>query len=216
MVDAANSVADAVYRLGFENFADSQASDSYVSNAELYQFADDAVKHLSVQVGIFIVLDASVPITAGIGVYNLPANNVFTILAWITPQAGVGGSIAPLRATPVANLFALDNTWAATVGESNRYSLDAASVGTITIYPIPITSGLLGQLCQQFPAATVASGSSQISALPTVLQDYLTYAMLAGGRGKESEHRMPEMLNHFQQRLSLFDQLIDHLWGPGQ
>jgi hypothetical protein len=213
MVDALNSLNDAIYRLGFQSLADC-AANGYVTPPELYQFADDAAKHLSYQVGIFTGLDTSMPVTAGVGVYSLPADHVFTLLAWVAPQAGVG-SIQLLRATPVGNLFALDNTWATTAGESKRYSLDAGSVGTITLYPVPITSGTLEQICQQFPG-TVAAGASQLAAMPSVLQDYLTYAMLAGGRGKESDSALPEMAAHFGQRLNLYDQLIEHLWGPGQ
>lgn len=214
MVDALNSLTDAIYRLGFSSLADCVAN-GFVTPAELYQFADDAVKHLSYKVGIFIGVDSSVPVTAGVSVYSLPANQVFTLVAWVSPLPGVGGSNQPLRPTPVNNLFALDDTWATTTGESNRYSLDAGSVGTITLYPIPINSGTLNQVCQQFPAL-VAGGASQVAAMPSVLQDYLAYAMLAGARGKESDSAMPEMAAHFKQRLSLYDQLADHLWGPGQ
>ena len=212
MVDALNSLNDAIYRLGFQSLADCTAN-GYVSPAELYQFADDAAKHLSYQVGIFTGLDTSIPVTAGVGVYSLPANHVFTLLAWVAPQAGVGGSNQLLRSTPVGNLFALDNTWATTAGESNRYSLDAGSVGTITLYPLPINSGVLNQICQEYPA-TVAAGASQL-ALPSVLQDYLTMAMICGARGKESDSAMPEIASHMKQRLDLMDALIAHLWGPG-
>jgi hypothetical protein len=214
MVDAASSVNDAIFRLGFASLADCTAN-GYVTPTELYQFADDAVKHLSYKAGIFIGLDASVPVTAGVGAYNLPSNHVFTLMAWVAPEAGVGGSNQILRATPVGSLFALDATWATTSGESKRYSLDAGSVGTITLYPVPVTSGTLNQICQQFPT-TVTAAASQVAAMPSVLQDYLTYAMLAGGRGKESDSAMPEMAAHFRGRLSLYDQVIEHLWGPGQ
>lgn len=214
MVDASNSLADAIYRLGFQSLADCTAN-GYVTPTELYQFADDAVKHLSYQVGIFAALDSSIAVTGGVGVYSLPATHVFTLVAWVAPQPGVGGSIQPLRATPVANLFALDNTWATTAGEANRYSLDAGSVGTITLYPVPVNSGVLNQVCQEFPA-TVNAGATQVSGMPSVLQDYVTYAMLAGGRGKESDSAMPEMAAHFKKRLDLYDQVIEHLWGPGQ
>jgi hypothetical protein len=212
MVDAANSVADALYRLGFQNLTDC-TNNGYVSPTELYQFADDAAKHLSYQGAIFIGLDTSVPIVANTAVYSLPASHVFTIMAWVVPSGG--GANLPLRPTPVGNLFALDNTWAATTGPPKRYSLDAGSVGTITLYPIPTANGTLNQICQEFPA-TVTSGASQITAMPSVLQDYVTYKMLAGGRGKESDSALPEMAAHFKERLKLYDQVIQALWGSGQ
>jgi hypothetical protein len=214
MVDASLSLADAIYRLGFLNLAESQTAMAWVSNAELYQFADDVAKKLSYSAGIFVTLDASIAVTAGIGVYGEPATHVFTIYAWITPLARLGGSIQALRPTTVGQLFALDNTWSTTSGEAKRFSLDAGAVGIITIYPLPINSGTLNQICQEFPPA-IAAGSSQVTQMPTVLQDYLTYAMLAGARGKESDSALPEMAAHFQQRLSLYEQVIQHLWGAG-
>jgi hypothetical protein len=48
-----------------------------------------------------------------------------------------------------------------------------------------------------------------------VLQDYFTYAMLAGALGKESEQAMPEMARHYGQRIGLYEQVMDHLWGSG-
>jgi hypothetical protein len=215
MVDASVCLADAIYRLGFASLADSESAQAYTTNAELFQFADDHVKHLSYQGGIFIGLDSSVAVTAGVGVYALPSSHVFTLMAWIAPQAGVGGSNQPLRPTSVGNLFALDTNWATTAGESNRFSLDAGSVGTITTYPISLTSGTLCQICQQFPS-TVTAVAPQVLEMPSVLQDTLTYAMLAGARGKESDSAMPEMAAHFKQRLDLYDQVVQHLWGPGQ
>jgi hypothetical protein len=212
MVDALNSLDDAIFRLGFQNLTDC-TNNGYATPTELYQFADDGAKHLSYQAGIFIGLDTSISVSAGTGVYALPANHVFTLAVWVAPSAP--GNNLPLRPTSVGNLFALDATWATTAGAPNRFSLDAGSVGTLTMYPVPVANGTLNQICQQFPA-TVASGASQIAAMPSVLQDYLTYAMLAGARGKESDSAMPEMAAHFKERLKLYDQVIEHLWGPGQ
>lgn len=99
MVDAANSIADALYRLGYQNATDAQLPNAWVTYAELYQFADDAAKHLSVAAGIFIGLDTSVPVTAGVGVYSEPSTHVFTLFAWIAPNPLVGGSNQVLRPT---------------------------------------------------------------------------------------------------------------------
>jgi hypothetical protein len=74
--------------------------------------------------------------------------------------------------------------------------------------------GTLAQVCQEFPPA-VQDGNSRL-ALPAVLQDHSSYAMPAGAREKESEAAMPEMADHFRQRLKLYGQVIEHLWGPGR
>lgn len=212
-LDVANCLLDVIYRLGFAA-ANELTSTSWVTTAELYQFADDAEKKLSYEAGLFIVYDASVAVSAGTAVYNLPATHVFTLVAAVIDVSG----IHLLRASTVGELWALDATWEATncaAGQApTRSSLDAGAVGTLTLYPIPSVDGTLGQICQEFPG-TVEQGQSMLP-LPTVLQDYFSYRMLAGARGKESDHAMPEMAAHFQQRCELYEQIGEHLWGPGQ
>jgi len=205
-LDVANAVADAAYRLGLQGTTELQAGNAYVTPAELYQWADEGAKRLSYDVGLFINYDTSVTVTPGTAVYQLPATHVFTLMAAVNGQL--------LRPTPVAALWALDANWPATSGNARRCSLDAGSVGTITLYPNPVDGGTLGQFCQEFPA-TIAAGASTVE-LPAVLQDYFTYRMLAGARGKESDQAMPEMAAHFEQRVELYEQLMAHLWGPGQ
>lgn len=214
MINAFVSALDAIFRLGYQTYSDAQASGAYATDAELFQFADDAAKLLAYRVGVLMSLDSSVTITAGVSVYNLQGNHVFTVYAWVAPLPNVGGSVQLLRATPVNNLFALDDTWASSSGEATRYSLDAGSVGTITLYPTPVNSGILNQICQEYPATV--SYSNLFIDLPYVLQDYLTYSILAAARGKESDQAMPEMAAHFKERTKLYEQVCESLYGPGQ
>jgi len=210
-LDVQQSLNDVAYRLGFANLNDlAMDAESWITVAELFQFADDAVKKLAYAHGVFLVLDVTITVTPGTAVYNLPATHVFTVLAWLVTVSGV----QLLRPTPVRSLWSLDANWPTTSGNAVRCSLDAGQVGTITLYPNPLTGGTLNQVCQEMPAA-VAQGASAL-ALPTVLVDFFSYAMLAGARGKESESAMPEMANHFKQRCDLYEQVIGHLWGPGQ
>jgi hypothetical protein len=186
--------------------ADLSAPASWVTPAELYQWADEAAARLAYAAGLFVTWDTSVAIQAGTAVYELPAAHVFTLYAMAGAQ--------PLRITRVADLWALDARWPTTTGDPQRCSFDAGRVGTVTIYPSPASGGTLGQVCQETPA-TIQAGASAV-ALPTVLQDYFSYAMLAAARGKESEARMEEMARHFGERLRLYEQVIAQLWGPGQ
>jgi hypothetical protein len=211
MVNPLASINDTVVRLGYFSPADAALSTAWVTQTELYQFADDAAKQLAYKCGVFVGCDTSIAVTAGVGVYALPASHVFTLLAWIAPAGA--GSNAVLRPTSVLALWALDETWPTTTGEAKRCSFDAGAVGTITIYPIPVTSGTLNQICEEFPP-TVQFGSTVN--LPTVMQAYLTYAMLAGAFGKESDHALAEMASHFKSRCDLYEQLAASLWGPGQ
>jgi hypothetical protein len=206
VLDAALSLTDAIYRLGFMS-AQEVTSVSWVTAAELYQWADEAAKELAYAAGVFLTYDVSITTAEGEGSYALPATHVFTVAAWLGSR--------PLRITAVRDLWALDATWPTTAGNATRCSFDAGGVGTVTLYPNPVSGGdTLGQVCQELQA-TLAAGSSTI-ALPTVLQDYFTYAMLAGARGKESEAAMPEMAAHYAERLKLYERVIEHLWGPGQ
>lgn len=209
-IDVANCITDSWFRLGFLNSTELATGSYWVTVAELYQFGDDAAKKLAYTVGIFSVTDNSISIVAGTAAYSLPTSHVFTVLAWIVYA---GQPVQLLRPTTVGQLFALDGNWPTTTGDSKRISMDAGSVGTATLYPNPIQNGTLNQICQEFQA--VASGSSTLTISP-VLQDMLTYALLAGARGKESDSRMAEMADHFQKRVDMYAQICDHLWGPGQ
>jgi hypothetical protein len=205
-MDIANCIADVVYRLGFQNATDLDAAGTWVTSTELYAWADEAVKAISYRNGVFVTLDASIGATAGTAVYQLPTTHVYTLQAWLASQE--------LRLTPVRELRALDATWPVSTGPSMRCSFDAGSVGTITLYPNPSASGTLWQLCQEYPN-DVALGASTIL-LPTPLQDYFSYAMLNGARGKESDGAELEMADHFEARVDLYDQIVEHLYGKGQ
>lgn len=210
MIDVANSITDAWFRLGFLSAAELATNSYWVTLTELYQFGDDAAKELAYEAGVFVVVDTSITVAPATAAYTLPASHVFTVLAWLV-YAGL--PVQFLRLSTVDQLFALDANWSTTVGDPVRASLDAGNVGTITLYPIPLSAATLAEICQEFPA--VASGSSAL-ALSPVLQDAFTYALLAAARGKESDSRMEEMANHFRQRAELYAQLAEHLWGPGQ
>ena len=205
MVDTANSVNDVVYRLGFLSLADLVANAVWLTRAELYQWADDAAKRLSYESGLFLAWTRVSPWWRGRRCIPCPT---------ATSSRWRFGGPEPLRITRVEDLWALDGSWGATSGDPKRCSMDAGSVGTITLYPKPAQGGTLGQICQEYPA-TISQGSSQVG-VPSVLQDYFSYALLAGVWGKESPAAMGEMAEHYRKRMELYEQVIEHLWGPGQ
>ena len=205
--DVQISLNDVVYRLGFASMADFTQAGSWVTGDELFEWADEAIKHLAYTASVFVTFDNSVSVSAGNSLYVLPSNHVFTLAAWL------GG--ANLRITRQADLYALDADWPAVSGPPTRCSLDAGRVGTLTLYPNPTAGGTLSQVTQEFPAATVASGATTVP-LPLIFQDYLSYAMLRGARMKESDSRDLAMADHYDQRLKLYEQLFEHLYGPSQ
>ena len=206
MIDVADCVADLAFRLNFKDGTDLAAAGNWVTVTELYEWADEAVQQLAADAALFVTYDTSITVSSGTALYNLPASHVFLLGAWL---AGTG-----LRLTPVRELEALDGTWSATSGAATRCSVDAGKVGTITLYPKPTAGGTLGLLAQQRPATIDATAHT--TQLPGVLQDAITYAMLAGARGKESDAAMLDVAAHAEQRLDLYRQVVRHLYGHGQ
>lgn len=209
MMDASACYTDAIYRLGFASGAE-VTSTSWVTAAELYQWADELARRLSYQTGLFLTYDGSVSVSAGTAAYALPATHLFTAAAALITASG----LQLLRLTSVGELFALDGAWSATTGPATRISMDAGGLGTATLYPNPTVPGTLGLICSEAPAAAITSGAPTVS-IPTVLQDMVTYAMLKGARGKESDDAMPDMAAHFEERLKLYEAVARHLWGGG-
>lgn len=208
--DVANSLADIWFRLGFLSPDDMNVDDRWVTIAELYQFGDDAAKRLAFALGLFMQYDASVAVTAGTAQYALPTGHTLTVLAWLV-YAGL--PLQLLRLSTVGQLFALDANWPTTTGNPVRLSLDAGGVGTATLYPVPLSNATLAQVLQAYPADVLAGASSL--PLSPVLQDYFSYCLLSAARGKESDQAMPEMAKHFGERCKLYEQVMEHLWGPG-
>jgi hypothetical protein len=204
-MDVANSIADIWYRLGFLSQADIDVTGTWVTSTELYQWADEAAQKLAYACGAFTTFDTSITVSSGTPVYELPAANVFTLAAWLGTQN--------LRFTPVRELRALDATWPVTSGPSTRASLDASAVGSITLYPNPTAGGTLTQIAEEYPA-TIALGSSTV-ALPSVFEDWASYAAMGGARLKESDARQEEMGQHFEGRVELYEAIADYLYGTG-
>lgn len=210
MLDVLNSFLDVIYRLGLADGSELTSS-SWVTEAELFRLADDAAERLSREVGLFVTYDNSIGVSAATATYQLPASHVFTIAAALLLN---GGSIQILRLTTQEELFALDSAWNQASGPPKRLSLDAAAVGTATLYPNPAAGGFLAQVLAEHPDPVTQAVSTL--PLPTVLGDYFSYQMLAGARGKESESAMPEMAAHFRERCRMYEAVMAHLFGPGQ
>jgi hypothetical protein len=212
--DVANSVADLWYRLGFQSQADLDAA-LWVPPADLYQFADEAVKRLAWTAGIFKVFDSSVVVTSGQAELTMPAGHVFTVAAWFL----YGSLVQLLRLTNVEQLYALEAAWGAQTGVPTRLSMDAGPVlgvggpGQALLYPSPNVAGTLCQVIQQTPA-TVAQGASVVP-ITAAAQDYFTYAVLATALSKESDHARPEVAAHCAERMKLFEKVFLQYFGPG-
>jgi hypothetical protein len=213
MIDVANCVADSWFRLGFESAADMAAA-AWLAPSEPYQFADDAVKRLARTTALFLTYDASIAVTPPTSTYALPAPRAFTESAWLN-YGGGSNPIQQLRPTSTADLWALDAGWVNAGGSPARISFDAAGPSNAVLYPAPgAGAATLWQIMGLVPP-TIASGASTLQ-VPAVVADYITCAIIAGARSKESDSAMPEVAAHLGERMRLYEAVFQSYWGTGR
>jgi hypothetical protein len=206
LIDTTACVIDSWHRLGFQGAAEI-TNTTWVTLNELYQYATDAISLLARSTGVFLTYDASIAVSSPTSTYALPAGHVFTESAWLA-----GG--AQLRITPVADLFALDQAWSLTSGAPSRVSFDAAGPSNAVVYPIPNINGTLAQVMGSSPP-TVTNAAPTVAA-PSVLQDMVTYFILSGARGKESDSSMMEVAEHARDRVKMYLSIAQQYWGTGR
>lgn len=205
-MDVANCLNDVWFRLGFLSQSDLNAA-TWISAADLYQYADEAVKRLAFSLGIFKEWDSAAAVSAGFPRVTLPAGHVLTVFAYLVSA----GDVQLLRLTNVEQLFALDAKWSMTIGPPKRLSID---MGAATLYPSPVANGTLSQVFQKTPA-TVQSGASTL-AVSDAARDYFTYAVLQTALSRESDHQRPEVAAHCLERMKLYEAAFAAYWGPGE
>lgn len=202
-VDLANVLADILPALGATSFGDLD----WATQGELFQWLDEANKRLGNRAGFWVERYGNQTLNVATASVSVPVGHVDTI------HVSFNGS--KLRPAGVRELAALDPSWPSTTGPAPaRFSMDAGAPGTITTYPITNTLGTLAIVYQRFQP-TVVSGSSVIP-IPTPVEDYFGYSVMQEARRKESDAAMPDMADHFGQRVDLYLQVIEHLWGPGR
>jgi hypothetical protein len=201
-VDIANVIGDILPALGAANLGDLD----WCTQAELYQFADEANKRLAARAGVWVERYGAQDVPAGAAVQPAPAGHVDTI--------HVSFSGSPLRPASARELASLDANWPAAQNTPKRFSMDAGAPGTITLYPNPSAPGTMATIYHRFQP-TIQSGSSLVP-IASPVQDYFAYAMLAEARRKESDAAMPEMAEHFAQRLELYAQVLTRYFGESE
>jgi hypothetical protein len=200
-VSADQVISDILPALGATSLEDLD----WASATELYQWADEAVKRLSHRCGVFVERDTSNVTEANTSQYPVPAGHIDTIHVTL---AGLS-----LRASTVAELEALDASWALTVGTVSRFSMEADGVDYITLYQVPLVGGsTLAWIFHQFPAQIEQGSTVDV---PPPMGDYLAYAMVGEARRKESDRAMPEVAEHCDQMMGLMEEVACAYWGPG-
>lgn len=176
------------------------------TEAELYQWIDEAVQRFARKHGAFVVHDTSLLSATGTADYALPASHIRTY------QADLAAKV--LRARNVQEALALDSRWrVAAADEPKAFLLDTAGLNQLTLQPAPslaFNALAIGLTMAQLPATV--SVSSAILAAPPVLRDYFTFYALAEARLKESNASMDEVGKWLLSIVDLIDQAAAAVW----
>ncbi len=200
-LDIAAVASDILPALGAANFADLD----WCTETELLDYADEAARRLASKVSVWVNRYGLQTVNPGTQPAPAPSDMIDAIhVSW---------NGASLRPASALDLESYDSGWQSTTGTPARFSIDAGA-GQIFLYPAVTVSGTLATIYHQLQPQ-IAVGASVVNA-PTVFWDFFGLAMLAGARGKESEQAMPEMAAHFEQRMTLFEQIAQQYWGAAQ
>lgn len=180
------------------------------TEAELYQRISEALDRLAGASNLFCETDDSTAVAATQSLYPLPSAHLAIIMV------ALDGNV--LTPASVAELEALDADWAESAAASTNADVthwvgDALGTEYLGLYKIPAASGTLLIVLSRAPTALTAKAPSM--SLPAPLADYLALGALADARGKEGDARMPEVAQHLQERMKLYDQIIQAYWGGG-
>jgi hypothetical protein len=201
--DLTNTANDFLGRIGAVTFADCA---DWLTEDEVFTYFDEAAQRLA-ELGLFVASQAF-PVTAGAAQYPMPANWIDSLHVDVDGQQ--------LRPTSTAELEALDSAWPQETCDDNqlpsRYSMDAASLGTITLYPVPSdASDTLTSVSHVSPATLAAA--TPLAPIPAVVSDYFLYFALQRARGKESPNQMPEIAAAAAEQCALYEQIFASYWG---
>ncbi len=202
-VNAAQVVGDLWAPLNARGPADAV----FWTEAELYEWIDEAVKRFARKHAAFVVYDQTVIAATNTADYNLPAAHVLTF------QADLNGRY--LRSRNVQEMDALDSTWPTAAADTPRAFLeDTKGLTRISLYPPPAIAyngQAVGLVMAELPAAITAAAA--ILAAPPVLREYFTFYALAEARAKESNASMDEIAAWYRGLVDMIDGVAEHLWS---
>lgn len=177
------------------------------TEAQIYQWTDEAAKRLACNCGGFVRRNPSLSAVMFQGGYALPVDHVVTL------QADLAGLY--LRPRNVQEVEALDYNWPATTGQPKAWLEDTQGLRQFTLYPKPVAlqDGESIGLFERYTPATVNAANALLET-PNCIREYFTFYALAEARGtKETNASMPEIAQWFNGILGQMEQLISSYWG---
>ena len=179
------------------------------TEAELYEWADEAAKRLARVQGGFVERDSSTTLVVGTHTYTLPARHLSTIHVSLGTRS--------LRPATVQELEAKDNAWVETAHATVSHWLgDAAGTESARLYPKPAAgaAGAVAVVFHRHPSA-VEVGSAVVKA-PLCLRDYWAFHVLGEARGREGKAAMPEVSEWCREMTALYERVCREYWGGAQ
>lgn len=166
---------------------------------ELYNYADETVKHLARRAAVFTDFDS---LSAGAGEIANPSGALALLHA-----ASDGAS---LRSATVAELEALDPGWQTTAGTPKRWTVDLG-LGSMRVYPSPASAVQLERIYHANPPA-VTFGTPSVAG-PAALDGYVAWGILGRARAKEGESMLADVAAHASEHLKLYERVFTAYWG---
>ena len=189
MITAAEIIARVIPAL----HADVAANLQHWNEAELTGYIVRELERLAADNQLFAAHSA-VGTVNGQQAYSYPNRHVRTVFAAYDGTA--------LRQASAAELAALDDGWETATGAVERIIADFEGLDRFALYRIPTATG-----------KTVTIIHYQVPVAPSILGDYLVWAVLAEARRKESDGQMPEVVEHAEERLKLMRAVFAEYWG---
>lgn len=177
------------------------------TEAELFEWMDEAVKRLARKCGPFVVRDTTLATVIGQGPYSLPADHIATL------QLDLNGRT--LRARNIQELEALDADWPDTDSSADdppaAFIIDTQGFDQVRIYPKPYAVETIGLVMRQLPVDV--SASAAILAVSPVMREYFSFHALAEARSKESLASMDEIVGWLRGIEGMYESAAMELWG---
>lgn len=187
--------------------ATGEADAIYWTEAELYEWIDEAAKRLARKLGLFVVYDTSLSTATGTKNYTLPTGHAGTI------QCDIAGRM--LRARNVQELEALDSAWTTAVNAKPKaFVEDTQGLTQLTLYPPPNlaeNAKIIG-LTMLTTLATISVSTAQFAA-PQCIREYFTFSALAEARAKETNASMDEIAQWMRGLVDTYEDAMRQLWG---
>jgi hypothetical protein len=191
--------------------ASDEASLQWWTEAQLRQFANEALQLLSRGARIFVRRNAATNTVNGTRTYALPARHLATL--------HVAYANVPLQPTDFAHLDALNATASAAacgVGEvPKRWYEDTLGVHLhIGIWPTPSAVAVLALLFSE--QLDLFTSTASTAPIPRCLKAFIEDYVLSQAWSHDSDFAMPELAAHLAEKRQMQLDLYQSLWGPPQ